>query len=40
MQPNKEGKWYIHFILHNIGMILGFSLMLIIAIFEEALLHM
>ncbi|XP_067933353.1 zinc transporter ZIP4-like [Watersipora subatra] len=40
MQPNKEGKWYIHFILHNIGMILGFSLMLIIAVFEEALLHM
>lgn len=40
MSPNKEGKWWIHLIMQNIGMIVGFAIMLLIAVYEEQLIHL
>ena len=36
----RQGKWWIHLITQNIGMIIGIAIMLVIAVFEEHIVHL
>ena len=40
MAPKPQGKWWIYFLLQNIGFLLGLAIMLVISVYEGKLVHM